>query len=91
MHKKKTGNPQAALGASRVNPACRDLYERLRAKGKAHRSALVAVGAKLLVQAWAVMPEGKSFEIPERYRVSPSEERTPRTSSGNKPGESAIA
>jgi transposase len=67
----KRGSPRlreglylAALSASRVNPACRDLYERLRAKGRAHRSALTAVSGKLLIQAWAVLREGKSFEIP---------------------------
>ncbi len=75
-HISKRGSPrlrealyQAALSASRVNPACRELYERLTARGKAHRSALTAVSAKLLIQAWAVLREGKSFQIPERYRV----------------------
>jgi len=75
MHISKRGSPQlrealyrSALWASRANPACRELYERMRAKGKAHRSALIAVSAKLLIQAWAVMRDGKSFEIPERYR-----------------------
>ncbi|MGH9048085.1 MAG: IS110 family transposase [Acidimicrobiales bacterium] len=77
-HISKRGSPhlrealyRASLPAVQSNPACRDLYERMRAKGKAHRSALTAVSAKLLVQAWAVMREGKSFEIPEKYR-SPS-------------------
>jgi transposase len=90
MHISKRGSPllretlyRAALSASRVNPACRELYDRLRAKGKAHRSAITAVSAKLLVQAWAVLRDGKSFEIPERYR-------TPTTSSEKNSGESAV-
>ena len=77
MHISKRGSPllrealyRSALPASQVNPACREFYERLRAKGKAHRSALTAVSAKLLVQAWAVLRDGKSFEIPERYRTA---------------------
>jgi transposase len=94
VHISKRGSPllretlyQAALGASRANPACRDLYERLRAKGKAHRSALVAVAAKLLVQAWAVRRDGKSFQIPEQYRVAPSEDPATSRASEDKTGE----
>ena len=77
MHISKRGSPllreslyRSALPATQLNPACREFYERLRAKGKAHRSALTAVSAKLLIQAWAVLRDGKSFEIPERYRPS---------------------
>ncbi|MHB1887313.1 MAG: IS110 family RNA-guided transposase, partial [Acidimicrobiales bacterium] len=97
-HISKRGSPRlreglyrAALSASRVNPACRELYERLTAKGKAHRSALTAVSAKLLVQCWAVLREGKSFEIPERYRIPSTKGGGPTTSSPNKSGESATA
>ena len=82
---------QAALSASRVNPACRDLYERLRAKGKAHRSALTAVAAKLLVQSWAVLREEKSFEIPERYRAQTPERTGPASGTRKKSEESATA
>jgi transposase len=39
----------AALSASRSNPILRDVYQRLRAKGKAHKVALVAVMRKLLI------------------------------------------
>ena len=92
-HISKRGSPRlreglyrAALSASRVNPACRELYERLTAKGKAHRSALTAVSAKLLVQSWAVLREGKGFQVPERYRpVEP--ERTSRTAPSTKKSE----
>jgi transposase len=39
----------AALSASRSNPILRSVYQRLRAKGKAHKVALVAVMRKLLI------------------------------------------
>ena len=78
----KRGSPRlrealyrAALSAGRVNPACRDLYDRLRAKGKAHRCALTAVAGKLLVQSWAVLRAQKKFEIPERYRSASEKEK----------------
>jgi transposase len=94
----KRGSPRlrealyrASLSASQVNPACRDLYERLRVKGKAHRSALTAVAGKLLVQAWAVLREGKSFEIPERYQSARKKEQSPALASMKKSGGSATA
>jgi transposase len=97
-HISKRGSPrlrealyQAALNASRVNPACQEFYERLRAKGKPHRLALTAVSGKLLVQAWAVMREGKSFEIPERYRTPTSKGGGTVISSEKNSGESAVA
>jgi transposase len=40
--------------ASRCNKACRELYERLLAKGKAKKLALIAVANKLLRQAFAI-------------------------------------
>jgi transposase len=43
-----------AWSAKRCNKACRDLYERLVAKGKAKKLALIAVANKLLKQAFAV-------------------------------------
>ena len=39
----------AALSASRFNPILKAVYQRLRAAGKAHKVALVAVMRKLLV------------------------------------------
>jgi transposase len=39
----------AAFSAARSNPILRDLYQRLRARGKAHKVALVAVMRKLLI------------------------------------------
>jgi transposase len=91
-HISKRGSPrlrealyQAALSASRVNPACRDLYERLMARGKAHRAALTAVSGKLLIHAWAVLREGKSFQIPERYRVEATEVHRPKPGKSEEP------
>lgn len=43
-----------AWSASRYNKACRQLYERLLAKGKAKKLALIAVVNKLLKQAFAI-------------------------------------
>jgi hypothetical protein len=43
-----------AWSAKRCNRACRDLYERLLAKGKAKKLALIAVVNKLIKQAFAV-------------------------------------
>ena len=40
--------------ASRCNKACRELYQRLLAKGKAKKLALIAVANKLLKQAFAI-------------------------------------
>lgn len=98
MHISKRGSPllrealyRSALPASQINPACREFYERLRAKGKAHRSALTAVSAKLLLQAWAVLRDGKSFELPERYRASSPKDGGTTTVSPHKPRESASA
>jgi hypothetical protein len=95
-HISKRGSPRlreglyrAALSACRATPACRELYGRLTAKGKAHRLALTAVSAKLLVQSWAVLCDGKSFEVPERYRVAESERTSRAATSSKKSEESA--
>lgn len=47
--------------AIRCNKACRELYQRLRQKGKAHRLALVAVVNKLLRQAFAVATKKEMY------------------------------
>ena len=95
-HISKRGSPRlreglyrAALSASRVNPACRELYERLTAKGKAHRLALTAVSAILLAQSWAVLRGGKNFEVPERYRTAEPERMSRTAPSSKKSEESA--
>ena len=43
-----------AWSASKCNKACRELYERLVAKGKAKKLAMIAVANKLLKQAFAI-------------------------------------
>ena len=43
-----------AWSAKRCNTACKELYDRLVAKGKSKRLALIAVANKLLKQAFAI-------------------------------------
>lgn len=73
-HISKRGSPHlreavysAALPATRVNPACQEMYDHLKNAGKEHRVALVAVAGKLLVQCGAVLRNGRRFEFPEKY------------------------
>jgi len=54
-----------ARSAIKYNKACRELYERLLAKGKAKKLALIAVANKLLKQAFAIV-KNKSVYI-ENY------------------------
>lgn len=48
--------------ASRCNKACRELYERLLAKGKAKKLALIAVANKLLKQAFAIAKQQTKYQ-----------------------------
>ena len=50
-----------AVVAMRVNPAARDLYQRLRQKGMAKKAAIGAVMHKLLRQAFGVLKSGQPF------------------------------
>ena len=52
-----------AWSAKRCNKACRELYDRLLAKGKAKRIALIAVAHKLLRQAFAIATSNKPYLI----------------------------
>jgi transposase len=52
----------AARSARKYNTGCKELYERLRAKGKAHRVAMIAVVNKLLKQAFAIVEAGTVYE-----------------------------
>ena len=52
----------AALSAKRYNKTCKDLYERLRAKGKCHYKAIVAVMGKLVMQFYAVVTSDVDFD-----------------------------
>lgn len=51
----------AARSARRYNLSCRALYERLRAKGKCHRVAMIAVINKLIHQVYAVVKNDSKF------------------------------
>jgi len=53
-----------ALKAKSCNPACKALFERLRAKGKPFKVALIAVANKLLKQVFAIAKSGKAFQAP---------------------------
>ena len=48
--------------ACKYNQACRDLYERIVAKGKSKKLALIAVCNKLLKQAFAIAKSGLIFD-----------------------------
>jgi transposase len=52
----------AARSAKRYNPACKALYERIRAKGKCHNVAMVAVCNKLVHQVFAVVTKEIPFD-----------------------------
>lgn len=47
--------------AKRCNKACKELYERLVAKGKAKKLALIAVANKLLKQAFAIATQNTKY------------------------------
>ena len=52
----------AALSASRCSPDMRELYQRLRERGKPHRVALVAVMRRLVVTANALLRDRRMWE-----------------------------
>jgi len=58
----------ASWSAKRYNKACRDLYERLIAKGKARKLALIAVANKLLKQAFAIAKAQSKYQ--ENYSLN---------------------
>ena len=51
-----------AMSAIRHNKACKELFERLKAKGKPGKVALIAVCNKLLKQAFAVATKGTTYQ-----------------------------
>lgn len=70
-HISKRGSPilretlyNAAFAAIRVNPVCKQFYQRLKAKGKHHKVCLVAVAKKLLHIAYSVESNKRKFYIP---------------------------
>jgi len=57
-----------SMSAIKNNKACKALYERLRAKGKNGKLALIAVCNKLLKQAFAIAKSGRKYD--ENYMSS---------------------
>ena len=51
-----------SFNACKYNKACRDLYERIVAKGKSKKLALIAVCNKLLKQAFAIAKSGLLYD-----------------------------
>jgi transposase len=51
-----------ALNAKKTNPACKELFDRLVAKGKNKKLAVIAVCNKLLKQVFGVIKSGKPFD-----------------------------
>jgi len=53
----------AATSAIRYNKACKELYERLRIKGKPHKVALIAAVNKLIKQSFAIAKTGRQYQL----------------------------
>lgn len=51
-----------SMSAMKTNPACKALYERLRANGKTGKQALIAVCNKLLKQVFAVVKNNSLYQ-----------------------------
>ena len=65
----KMGNPKirnllflCSFTACKYNLACRELFERIVARGKSRKLALVAVSNKLLKQSFAIVKSGRMYE-----------------------------
>ena len=65
----KMGNPKlrnllfmCSFTACKHNKACREIYQRIIAKGKSKKLALIAVCNKLLKQAFAVVKSGLPYD-----------------------------
>jgi transposase len=52
----------AALSASKYNKSCKDLYDRLFAKGKSKKVALIAVANKLTRQIFAIVKYNRGYD-----------------------------
>lgn len=65
MAKMRTLLYMCAWSASKQNQACRELYQRLLAKGKAKKLALIAVANKLLKQAFAMATSLTPYQEPD--------------------------
>lgn len=58
-----------AWSAKRCNKACKELYERLLAKGKAKKLALIAIANKLLKQAFAIATSSNFYQPEYRKNI----------------------
>lgn len=65
----KTGNGKlrnllflCSFSASKLNKSCKELYDRIVARGKSKKLALIAVSNKLLKQAFAVINSGGAYD-----------------------------
>lgn len=65
----KTGEPilrsclyMASISAKKYNNACKELYDRLRAKGKPFKVAIIAVANKLIKQAFTIIKNNTVFD-----------------------------
>jgi transposase len=56
--------------ASNCNPACKALYERIVAKGKSKKLALIAVCNKLVVQAFSIAKSGLPYDKNYRNKLN---------------------
>ena len=73
----KQGNPKirnllfmCSFNACKSNKACRELYQRIVAKGKSKKLALIAVANKLLKQSFAIAKSGLVYD-PDYKSVNP--------------------
>jgi transposase len=73
----KQGNPlmrnllfMCSFNACKCNKACKDLYERIVAKGKSKKLALIAVANKLIKQVFGIMNNKLNYD-PEYRSVHP--------------------
>lgn len=53
-----------ALKAKSCNKACKALFDRLSAKGKSVKIALIAVANKPVKQAFAIAKSGQTYQVP---------------------------
>ena len=51
-----------SFSACKYNKGCREIYERIVSKGKSKKLALIAVGNKLLKQAFAIAKSGLPYD-----------------------------
>ena len=53
----------AGVTSIKCNKSCKDLYERLRVKGKSHNLAIIAVVNKLIKQSFAIAKNNTYYQV----------------------------